>query len=180
MANAAPSKPAEEEDDEESGEGTTPPAPKSVSLLAFIAIMAILTALGVGSGGLLGLHLQGKMESLAASKPESAGGSSAKGAPAPAVGLKPLAPIVANLSGSAHTWIRLEAALVMEGDQSPEAKMLAAQITEDIVAYLRTVPLAQVEGASGFQHLREDLNDRMRVRSGGKIQDLIIQALIIE
>jgi flagellar FliL protein len=58
--------------------------------------------------------------------------------------------------------------------------MLAAQITEDIVAFLRTVPLTQIQGASGFQHLREDLNDRVRVRSGGKVRDLVIQALIIE
>ena len=58
--------------------------------------------------------------------------------------------------------------------------MLAAQITEDLVAFLRTVPLAQIQGASGFQHLREDLNDRVRVRSGGKVHELVIQALIIE
>ena len=58
--------------------------------------------------------------------------------------------------------------------------MLAAQIAEDIVAYLRTVSLAQIEGASGFQHLREDLNDRVRVRSGGKVRDLVIQSLVVE
>ncbi len=58
--------------------------------------------------------------------------------------------------------------------------MLAATITEDIVAYLRTVSLAQIEGASGFQHLREDLNDRARVRSGGKVRELIIHTLIVE
>ena len=46
---------------------------------------------------------------------------------------------------------------------------LAAAIAEDIVAYLRTVPLAQLEGPSGFLHLREDLNDRARIRSGGKV-----------
>ena len=33
---------------------------------------------------------------------------------------------------------------------------------------------------SGFQHLREDLNDRVRVRSGGKVRDLVIQSMIIE
>jgi flagellar FliL protein len=96
------------------------------------------------------------------------------------MGLKPLAPIVTNLASPERTWVRLEASLVMEGDQSPEAKMLATQITEDIVAFLRTVPLTQVQGPSGFQHLREDLKDRVRVRSSGKAHDLVIQALIIE
>ena len=58
--------------------------------------------------------------------------------------------------------------------------MLVAQIAEDIIAFLRTVTLVQIQGASGFQHLREDLNDRVRVRSGGKIRDLVIQSMIIE
>ena len=40
--------------------------------------------------------------------------------------------------------------------------------------------LTQIEGASGFQHLREDLNERARIRSGGKVRDLVIQALIVE
>jgi flagellar FliL protein len=38
----------------------------------------------------------------------------------------------------------------------------------------------QIEGPSGFQHLREDLNDRVRVRSEGKVLELIIQSLILE
>jgi flagellar FliL protein len=58
--------------------------------------------------------------------------------------------------------------------------VLVAQITEDIIAFLRTVTLVQIQGASGFQHLREDLSDRVRVRSGGKIRDLVIQSMIIE
>jgi hypothetical protein len=29
-------------------------------------------------------------------------------------------------------------------------------------------------------HLREDLNDRARVRSGGKVRDIIVHALIVE
>jgi flagellar FliL protein len=48
------------------------------------------------------------------------------------------------------------------------------------MAFLRTVPLAQIEGANGFQHLREDLNDRVRARSGGNVRELIIQSMIVE
>jgi flagellar FliL protein len=42
------------------------------------------------------------------------------------------------------------------------------------------VTLRQLEGASGYQHLREDLNDRVRMRSSGNVRDLIIQTLVIE
>jgi flagellar FliL protein len=48
------------------------------------------------------------------------------------------------------------------------------------VAYLRTVPLAQIEGPSGFLHLREDLNERARIRSGGKVKELVVQSLMLE
>ena len=179
MASAA-AKAAPEEEEDETGEETPAAAPKRASILAFIGVMAILTALGVGSGGLLGLHLKGRMEPAAETRPEALNGQHLKTGYPASMGLKPLTPIVASLASPERTWIRLEAALVMEGDQSPEAKLLAAEIGEDIVAFLRTVPLAQIQGASGFQHLREDLNDRVRVRSGGKVRDLLIQALIIE
>jgi flagellar FliL protein len=177
MANAATTDP---EEDDEAGEAAPTAGPKRASLLILIAAMAALTALGAGSGGLLGLHLRGKMESKVEAKAEVAAGPEVKGTYPAGMGLRSLTPVVTNLAGPEHTWIRLEAALVMEGDQSAEAKMLAAQIAEDIVAFLRTVPLSQVQGPSGFQHLREDLKDRVRVRSDGKVQDLVIQALIIE
>ena len=65
-------------------------------------------------------------------------------------------------------------------DAAAGANALVAAIGEDIVAYLRTVSLAQIEGPSGFLHLREDLNDRARIRTGGKIRELVVQALVLE
>ena len=53
-------------------------------------------------------------------------------------------------------------------------------LDKDTVAYLRTLSLPLIEGASGLLHLREDLNDRARIRSGGKVRDLIIHTLIVE
>ncbi len=57
---------------------------------------------------------------------------------------------------------------------------LLGEITEDIIAYLRTVPMSDLEGPSGFLHLREDLNDRVRIRSGGKVREVVIQTLVLE
>ena len=159
-------------------------APKPASPLVLIAAMLILTALGIGFGGLMGLHLLGKMEAATSSKAEARPGQSSGQAPKgryPAsANLRSLPPIVTNLASPGQTWIRLEASLVVDGDQTAEANVLVAQIAEDIIAFLRTVTLVQIQGASGFQHLREDLSDRVRVRSGGKIRDLVIQSMIIE
>ena len=68
----------------------------------------------------------------------------------------------------------------MKEQSSKESEAMIAEVTEDIVAFLRTVPLEQLEGPSGFQHLREDLNDRARVRSKGRVSELIVQGLVIE
>ena len=161
-----------------------PVARKPSSTFAFIAVILILTGLGVGCGGLTGLQLLGKMEAATPSKAEAAQGSSAgqaaKGRYPASANLRALPPIVTNLASPGRTWIRLEAALVVDGEQTAEANVLVAQVAEDIVAFLRTVTLVQIQGASGFQHLREDLNDRVRVRSGGKVRDLVIQSMIIE
>jgi flagellar FliL protein len=160
-------------------------AARPPSAVAFIGAMLVLTGLGVGAGGLLGLQLSARIEPAPPSKAEARAAPGAatqdpKGRYAPGANLRSLAPIVTNLASPERTWVRLEASLVMDGEQTAESNVLAAQIAEDIVAFLRTVALAQIQGASGFQHLREDLNDRVRVRSGGKVRDLVIQSLIVE
>ena len=123
------------------------------------------------------------MEKAAAAKRGTARlGAGPKGGRYPGgASLKPLAPIVTNLASPERTWIRLEALDRHRTASRPRTtSALSAQIAEDIVAFLRTVSLAQIEGASGFQHLREDLNDRVRVRSGGKVRDLVVQSLVVE
>jgi len=161
-----------------------PAASKPTSALVFIAVMLIMTCLSVGLGGLVGLQLLTRMDAGPPRKaePRSAQGpgQAAKSRYPAGANLRSLPPIVTNLASPGRTWVRLEAVLVVEGEQTPDGNMLAAQVAEDIVAYLRTVPLVQIQGASGFQHLREDLNDRVRVRSGGKVRDLVIQSMIIE
>jgi flagellar FliL protein len=90
-----------------------------------------------------------------------------------------LSRIVTNLASPERTWIRLEASIVVDAEDA-DAKTLAAAITEDTVAYLRTLSLPLLQGASGLLHLRADLNDRARIRSGGKVQDVIVHTLLVE
>jgi flagellar FliL protein len=177
MAKAAITAETEELD----GEAAPAAAPKALSLMSLVAALLVVTGLGIGVGGLFGLLLMPKMEKPAASaKAEAPSGALVKSRYPANVNLRALPPIVTNLAAPEKTWVRLEASLVMEGEQTSEANVLAAQISEDLVAFLRTVRLAQIEGASGFQHLREDLSDRIRVRSGGKVRDLVVQSFIVE
>ena len=48
------------------------------------------------------------------------------------------------------------------------------------MAYLRTVSLQQIEGPRGFQHLREDLKERVTIRSDGRVSNLLFRTFLIE
>src|SRR5262245_308652 len=154
------------------------PAPRRPSLLTFLGGMLILTGFATGAGGLLGVQVVARLAPVSTS--EAAGGPSFKGRYAENATLKALPPIVTNLASPSHTWVRLEASIVIDRTAEGEANALLAGVAEDFVAFLRTVTLQQIEGPSGFQNLREDLGDRLRVRTGGKARDLVIQGFIVE
>lgn len=99
--------------------------------------------------------------------------------------IRDLAPITTNLAGTPAAWIRLEASVLLspeaaEDPQPAEEEVLLRAINEDVVAYLRTIQLTALQGPGGFQSLREDLDERVRLRSEGKAQELMIQAMILE
>jgi flagellar FliL protein len=148
-------------------------------MLSLVAELAILTCFAVGAGGLFGMQMLSGSDN-AGTRPEAISQQGQKSRYSETANLKPLPPIVTNLASPKGTWIRIEASVVVGADAAAGANALVAAIAEDIVAYLRTVSLAQIEGPSGFLHLREDLNDRARIRTGGKIRELVVQALVLE
>ena len=60
----------------------------------------------------------------------------------------------------------------------PEARR--GEIGDDILAYLRTVTLKQLEGPVGLQSIREDLNERAATRSDGKVREFVIRTLVVQ
>lgn len=99
--------------------------------------------------------------------------------------IRDLQPITTNLAGQPAAWIRLEASVVLGGEDEPKEKSseeveMLRLINEDVVAYLRTLTVAQIQGPSGFQSLREDLDERVRIRSEGKVTELIVQSMVLE
>jgi flagellar FliL protein len=163
----------------EDGRADTAAPPRPLSTLHFILIVAALTVAAGGIGFLAGLQILSSAEDSARGKGGEPAAMHGEPPRMESAKLKPLAPIVTNLAERAPTWIRLEASLVFD-DIPQDADPLAARISEDIVAFLRTVSIKQIEGAKGFQNLSEDLNERVRVRSSGRVRELIIQGLIVE
>jgi flagellar FliL protein len=167
-------------DDEERGESGWGSAGQGMSTITFILVLAALTLVAAALGFFGGLQVLSSAEHALHVKSAAAQAEGGIAADIDAANLKVLAPVVTNLSDGRDVWIRLESSLLFRDAVPEDADALATRIGEDLVAFLRTVSVKQIEGASGFQHLCEDLNDRVRVRSKGRVQELIIQGLIVE
>lgn len=169
-----------ENEKESDGEGKT----GSSSTGAILGVL-LASVIAAGGGVYLGWSQFGKQEA-----PRHAA-KDAHGKPGDAEKftdgsrIRDLQPITTNLAGTPPAWIRLEAAVLLDPEnpaepQSAEEIELLRVVNEDVVAYLRTVSIMQLQGPSGFQSLREDLDERVRIRSEGKIKELIVQSMILE
>ncbi len=150
------------------------------SLVKLIAALLLLTVAAAGLGGGLGIQLAKQVEDAVKQKESAA----EKPAVAPRftgpTHLKALAPIVTNLGEPSDVWIRIESSIIFDDEAIAADDVLAGEIGEDILTYLRTVSLSQIEGPSGMQHLREDLAERARIRSQDRVKELVIQTLVVE
>lgn len=167
--------------EEQSGEAG---AAKKASPVLMIAGIAVLTLVGAGGGWLLGGMIAPKAPEHAEEKTAAAAGehaaSSEEGIPhisTEANGVVLLDPITTNLAYPSDNWVRLQVALAFNG---PAELPMAESIHQDIVAYLRTVSLQQIEGPRGFQYLRDDIQERANLRSQGKVAKVMFRTFVIE
>jgi flagellar FliL protein len=154
------------------------PQPKGPSMLVQMAVLLGMTAAAIVLGWMSGIYLNGSGEPAAPAAHET----EAHGEPAAADAenartVVPLAAITTNLAAPEQVWVRLEASLVLD---EPQPQDLIETIHQDLLAYLRTVKLHQVEGASGFQHLKADLEERAKIRSDGHVTQFLIRTLLFE
>ncbi|HEV7246042.1 MAG TPA: flagellar basal body-associated FliL family protein [Shinella sp.] len=161
---------------------------KKPSLVITIAAIAVLTVLALGGGWLVGTMLapppaEKPAEEVAKAGGEAKGGAEGDAAEAvphistPANGVVLLDPITSNLAYPSDNRVRLEVALMFKG--VPDV-VLAEEIHQDIMAYMRTVSLQQVQGPRGFQYLREDLQERVDLRSEGRVTNVMFRSFVIE
>ena len=113
----------------------------------------------------------------AADKPAE---SSASAPPAQPSTIVDLPPIVTNLGAPQDTWVRLEGSIIFDPKTLPHPEAVAGQIGDDVLAYLRTVALHQLEGPIGLENIRQDLNERAATRSGGKVRAFVIRTLVVQ
>ena len=160
---------------------------KKSGLMALAIPLVVLTLVGGGGGWAIGTMLspqvkQAKEAAAAAEAPAAAHGEAKKEEGLPHVsteanGVVALEPITTNLAYPSENWIRVEVALMFNGP--PDVKV-AEDVHQDILAYLRTVSLQQVEGPRGFQYLKDDLQERVDLRSEGRVSKVMFRTLVIE
>jgi flagellar protein FliL len=101
-------------------------------------------------------------------------------APAQSSTIVDLPPIVTNLGSPQDTWVRLEGSIIFDPKTLPHPEAVAGQIGDDILAYLRTISLHQLEGPIGLENIRQDLNERAATRSDGKVRGFVIRTLVVQ
>lgn len=154
---------------------------KKSGLIVTIAVVLVLSLVAAGGGWMVGGLIAPQVD-----QPETAGSAGSEGKDEkkeeeaedkPRENVLALEPITTNLSYPSDNWIRIEVSLVFidEPDQA-----MADRIHQDMLAYLRTVSLQQIEGPRGFQYLREDLRERVKLRSEGRVNDLLLRTFVIE
>ncbi len=148
------------------------PAGKS----GFVITIVTLTVLAAVGGGLLGKILAHPRAASAATA-----ATTAKPLPYAAdIQVRELPAIVTNLAMPQGSRVRMQVAMVYPKVGVENVNLLAAKINDDLIAFLKTLTVADLQGPSGLQALREDLNERAAVRSEGKVREIIIEALVVQ
>jgi flagellar FliL protein len=153
------------------------------SLAVQIAMLLAVTAAALGIGWFSGGYLKSSEDPPRTTPaPENHAPAATEAEASPHEGgagqtVVALEPITTNLAAPEGVWVRMEASLVL--DEPQPAEMIEA-IHQDLLALLRTTRVHQVEGASGYQHLKADLDERAAIRSGGHVKHVLIRTLLFE
>ncbi len=167
----------------------------------FIVVMLLLAVIGAGAGAGFSMTFlnagapanHGKEAAVAGNaKQQGAAAKSGDAAhPAKAPGKRSedvpkenvvnVDPILITLAGTQKAWARVELGVVIEPSEGKEDQTpLLKAVTEDMMTFLRTVPLTHVETASGLEYLREDLSEIVQKRSKGRIRGVVLRSLVVE
>ncbi len=147
----------------------------------WIGALALATLVAGGTGAGLGMYLVSSVEkSVDLKKREEADKAVKVLNYSGDLALRSVGSVVTNLAEPADSWIRLESSVVFKTGALQNPDVTLAEIRADVIAYLRTLSMAQIEGPSGLQHLREDLNERVALRSKGSVREIIVETLVVQ
>lgn len=92
----------------------------------------------------------------------------------------PFPPVLTTLAEPRGTWIRLEGSMLIDADAERNPELLAEQAATNLLGYLRSVKLDDIDGPSGLLFFRQDLNDVVSALSDGQVREVLIHTLVVE
>jgi flagellar protein FliL len=92
----------------------------------------------------------------------------------------PFPVVLTNIAAPHAVWIRLEGSVMVRKESEASPEILAAGAAQQILSYLRTIQLADLQGANGLYDLTEDLNEVMRSFSKGEVRRVLLSGMIVE
>ncbi|HTV71648.1 MAG TPA: flagellar basal body-associated FliL family protein [Rhizobiaceae bacterium] len=179
----------------------TEEAPKKSGpgLVVQIGVLLVMTLVAAGIGWVSGGMIEQPAPAAAEASTEAAGHSAPAGGHGEASGghgeasaegehgeaaanvnplILSLPPITTNLAAPSEIWVRMEVDVVL--DKPTTDLHLAETVHQDLLAFMRTVKMHQIEGASGFRHLKADLDERAATRTEGLAKMVLIKTLLFE
>jgi flagellar FliL protein len=147
----------------------------------FLMSAIVALVLGAGGGGGFGYFLMPDAAPSNSSPHNEAPASAAPTAgrfPDDAIELA-VPSIITDLDSNSKFRARLDVSIIVAHGTS-ETTTLLGEVREDVIAYLKGLTLDDIQGVRGFQNLREQLDDRARVRGRGAILGLLIGGLVLE
>lgn len=165
-----------------------------------LVIVTLLTLVGAGVGFSVGAMLGEAGDPQAAAAPgvaaaesQTAGSKDAENqtqipdeeaeGEAQATGelkIVPFPPVLTTLADPKGKWIRLEGSILIDTESGKAPELLAEEAGEQILAYLRSVRLDQLDSASGILGLKDDLDETLTTLSGGQVRRVLIHGLVVE
>lgn len=147
----------------------------------FVIAALIAIVLGAGGGGAYGYFLMpdvAPQNSGPTDKAPPPAGPTAGRFPGDAIELA-IPSVITDLNSEPAVRARLDVSIIVVHG-TPQTTTLLGEVREDVIAYLKGLSLADIQGVRGFQNLREQLDDRARVRGRGAILGLLIGGLVLE
>lgn len=147
----------------------------------FVIAALIAIVLGAGGGGAYGYFLMpdvAPQNSAPTDKAPPQAGPTAGRFPSDAIELE-VPSVITDLNSEPAVRARLDVSIVVVHG-TPQTTTLLGEVREDVIAYLKGLSLADIQGVRGFQNLREQLDDRARIRGRGAILGLLIGGLVLE
>ena len=164
--------------------GESPPAKGGPSLVLQLGLLVALTAAAAGMGWVSGGMLNGGKPAPDAATEAHApaghgeGAKDGHGAATQASEtVIQLPAVTTNIASPPDVWVRMEVSIVLDEPQPAE---LPGVVLQDLLAYIRTVKMHEIEGASGFRHLKQNLEERASIRSDGHVTQVLIRTLLFE